>query len=61
MTFQILTYIAATAFPLLALMDVYRRRKEFDLTLLVWTLAIVFVPLLGTAFYYLMGRRRIAN
>lgn len=30
MTFQILTYIAATAFPLLALMDVYRRRKEFD-------------------------------
>jgi|GEM_PF-6895382 len=57
-TFEIITYIVAVAFPVFALLDVYRKRASFNLDLMIWTAVIVLIPFLGTILYYLIGTSR---
>lgn len=41
-TFEIITCVVAIAFPLFALLDLHRRRGDFNFNLLVCTFAVVF-------------------
>ncbi len=58
-TFEILAYVGAIAFPLFALLDIYRRRGAFNFDLLVWVFAVVLIPFLGTVLYYLIGTKKL--
>lgn len=53
--FEITTYVVAIAFPFFALLDIYRRREEFNFNLLMWSLTVIVIPFLGTILYYLKG------
>jgi hypothetical protein len=56
--FEIATYVIAIVFPLFALLDIFRRRENYNGNLLMWTLAVLFLPLLGTVLYYLVGTEK---
>ena len=53
----VILIIAALLLPVIALIDIYKRRKQNTGKTLIWVLIILFVPYLGSIVYFLMGRK----
>lgn len=53
----IILIIIAFLLPLIALIDIYRKRHDNNSMLLIWVLIILFIPYLGSILYFLFGRK----
>lgn len=54
--FGILLILVALLLPVIALIDLYRKRSQGTGKTLIWVLVILFIPYLGSILYFLMGR-----
>jgi len=51
-----LLYIAIIVIDVIVILDVFRGSKANDKKIL-WTLAVIFLPLLGPILYYVIGKK----
>ncbi|MFT6166395.1 MAG: hypothetical protein ACJAV5_000476 [Vicingaceae bacterium] len=54
--FGILSLLVALLLPVIAFIDLYRRRKGSTGKTLLWILIILCIPYLGSILYFLFGR-----
>ncbi len=51
-----LLYLIVLVIDVIIILDILRSNKDMEKKIL-WTIAVIFLPVLGPVLYYLMGRR----
>lgn len=54
--FGILLLLVALLLPVIALIDIYRKREDSTGKTLLWIVIIICIPYLGSILYFLFGR-----
>ena len=54
--FGILLLLVALLLPVIALIDIYRKREDSTGKTLLWIVIIICIPYLGSVLYFLLGR-----
>lgn len=51
-----LLYLIVLVIDVIIILDILRGNKDMEKKIL-WTIAVIFLPILGPVLYYVMGRR----
>lgn len=51
-----LLYLIVLVIDVIIILDILRSNKDMEKKIL-WTIAVIFLPVLGPVLYYVMGRR----